>query len=185
RRTYTVRVVPVRDEVTGEIWSGAVTVQDITARKREEAELRDAGELLQQAEARYRTLVEQLPLVTYIRPLDLSAANIYVSPQVEQLFGIPRERWESDPELLQKHVHPEDLEGGMAAAKEVRTSGVPFRGEYRFVRPDGETVWVQDETYLVRDADGRPVRVEGYVLDITERKRAEAERDRLQNDLLH
>ena len=154
------------------------TAQDITERRADERRLREAEE-------RYRTLVEQLPLVTYVRPLDMRDSNIYASPQVERMLGYAAELWQSDPGLLEKIVHPDDLERVLTAAKEVRTSGIPFRGEYRYVRPDGEIVWVQDETYLIRDASGQPTRVEGYLLDITEQKSAEEERDRLEADLLH
>ena len=53
------------------------------------------------------------------------------------------------------------------------------------MKPDGSIVWVQDETYLVRDEDGEPLYVQGFLHDITERKQAEAERDRLREELLH
>jgi PAS domain S-box-containing protein len=177
-RSYLVRVVPVRDEASGEVWSGAVMVSDVTDRQR-------AGEKLRAAEERYRKLVEQLPLVTYIRPLDLASANVYASPQVERMLGYAPEAWQSDPELLGRIVHPDDRERVLADARAVRETGVTTRSEYRYLRPDGRVVWVQDETYLVRDEAGRPVSVEGYLLDITERKDAEEERDRLQADLLH
>ena len=69
---------------------------------------REAGEHVAEAERRYRTLVEQLPLVSYVRPRDLTAANSYVSPQVEALLGTSPDEWQTDGDLFLKLVHPED-----------------------------------------------------------------------------
>ncbi len=91
------------------------TVQDITEDK-------VAEERLVEAEERYRTLVEQLPLGTYIRPLDMSRPNIYASPQVEPMLGYPAEEWMTNPDLLATIVHPDDRERVLS---ERRTSGRP------------------------------------------------------------
>ena len=154
------------------------TAQDITDRV--EAELR-----LREAENRYRTLVEQLPLTTYVRPLEMSEVNIYCSPNVEEILGYSAEEWLTDPDLLRRIVHPDDVDYVVANGERVRRTGKPFRGEYRYIHRDGHTVWVQDETYLIRDEAGRPAGVQGYLMDITERKHAEEERDRLREQLHH
>jgi two-component system, cell cycle sensor histidine kinase and response regulator CckA len=153
-------------------------IQDVTARKAVEEQL--AG-----AELRYRTLIEQLPLVTYIRPLDWVAANLYVSPQVEDMLGYAADAWRSNPDLPAQIIHPEDVDAVVAAGEHVRRTGEPTRQEYRYIASDGHLVWVQDETYIVRDEHGKPQSVQGYLIDITERKRAEEERDRLRDELHH
>jgi PAS domain S-box-containing protein len=152
------------------------TAQDITEQK-------DADEKRREAEARYRTLVEQLPLAMYIRPLDMGGSNLYVGPQVEAMLGYPAEQWETDGGLLARIVHPDDVERVLAEGERVRRTGEPFHGEYRYIARDGRVVWVQDETYLLHDDDGNPSAVQGFLLDISERKQAEAERDRLQAEL--
>jgi len=154
------------------------TVQDITEHK-------SADEKLAEAEERYRTLVEQLPLGTYVRPLDMREPNIYASPQVEPMLGYPAEDWMTNPDLLASIVHPDDRGRVLSQASHLRQTGVPVRDEYRYVRPDGRVVWVQDETFAVAGEDGKPVCVQGYLLDITERKEAEEERDRLREELHH
>ena len=153
------------------------TVQDVTGRKQAEERLREA-------ELRYRTLVEQLPLVTYIRPLDMTQPNLYCSPQVEPMLGYSAEEWQTNADLLGQIVHPDDRECVLAQAERVRRTGEPFRGEYRYIGRDGRVVWVQDESCIVRDEEGEPL-FQGYLLDITERKLAEEERDRLRNELHH
>ncbi|HEY2776977.1 MAG TPA: PAS domain S-box protein [Gaiellaceae bacterium] len=152
--------------------------QDIDARKR-------ADERFVAAERRYRTLVEQLPLCMYIRSLDRTQPNIYVSPQVEAMLGYPVSDWLTDPSLVDRIVHPDDLERVQAEAARVRQGDGSFTEEYRYVKPDGTVVWVQDEMHLVRDENGEALYVQGFVQDITERKLTEAERDRLRQELLH
>ncbi len=150
-------------------------IQDISERKLAEEQLTVAA-------TRYRALVEQLPLGTYVRPLDISRPNLYVSPQLEAMLGYSAEEWETDPGLLARVVHPDDRERAAAAAARVRESGVPLRDEYRFISRDGRVVWVQDETHRVIREDGREV-VQGFLLDISDRKQAETERDHLQEQL--
>jgi len=152
--------------------------QDIDARKR-------ADERFVAAERRYRTLVEQLPLCMYIRSLDMTKPNIYVSPQVEDILGYPVSDWLNDPNLVTRIMHPDDQERVLGEAARVRSGTGSFAEEYRYLKPDGTVVWVQDEMHLVRDEQGEPLYVQGFVRDITERKLTEAERDRLRDELLH
>jgi PAS domain S-box-containing protein len=161
-----VRWIQARGEVT--IADSRVTgmngiAQDITERREAEEKHRDA-------EARYRTLVEHLPLAMYVRPLAWNAPNLYVSPNVEQMLGTPVEAWETDPDLVSKVVHPDDLELVLEGGRRVRETGEPLRAEYRCLTPDGRTVWVLDHTHLIRDEHGEPYCVQGFLLDITERK---------------
>jgi two-component system, cell cycle sensor histidine kinase and response regulator CckA len=151
------------------------TAQDITERK-------EAEEQLRQAELRYRTLVEQLPLTTYIRPLDMSLPNIYCSPQVEQLLGSTAAEWETDPGMFESMVHPDDRDRAVTNARHIRDGGTSLRDEYRYIARDGRVVWVLDETYLVHDENGEPC-IQGYLLDVSERKQIEEERGRLQEEL--
>ena len=150
----------------------AAAQEELQERRRAETALRDA-------ELRYRTLVEHLPLVTYISPASGSMANVYVSPQVEALLGYPAREWIENPRLLYQAVHPDDLEVVLADAKRLRETGEPVRSEYRYVSPDGRVVWVLDETILVRDDQGTPLWVQGFLIDITESKVAEETRARL------
>ena len=151
--------------------------QDIDARKR-------ADERFLAAERRYRTLVEQLPLVMYIRPLDMTKPNIYISPQVDELLGYPAELWLTDATLVERVIHPDDRDRVLGEAARVRGGGLPVHDEYRYLKSDGSSVWVQDETHLVLDEHGEPLYVQGFLQDITERKHTEAERDRLRDELL-
>ena len=160
-------------------------ILDVTERKLAQEALELSEQRLAEAEERYRTLVEQLPLVTFVRTLDLWQPNIFVSSQVGPMLGYSAEEWETDPDLLATVLHPDDRELVLEKARRVRETGEPFRAEYRYIARDGRIVWVIDETHLVRDEQGTPLYVQGFLVDITERKLAEDERDRLQAELQH
>lgn len=135
---------------------------------------------LNAAERSYRSLIEQLPLVTYIDHLDQTSSSIYISPQVEALLGYPAVAWLSDPEFFPRVLHPEDRERVIAQHTEAYASGEPFASEYRLLAEDGRVVWVQDHVMIARDEAGRPLHAQGFLLDVTERKLAE-DRLRLHN----
>jgi PAS domain S-box-containing protein len=131
-------------------------------------------------ETRYRSLVEQIPLVIYIDALDDSSSNIYTSPQIEPLLGYTPEEWVTDHELFTKVLHPEDRKrvmGEIARAHE--SDAESFCSEYRLLARDGRVVWVHDESVTVRDEEGRPLFAQGYLIDITARRLAEMDRERL------
>ena len=128
---------------------------------------------LLKAEARYRTLVEQLPAVTFMAALDEGINELYVSPQIERLLGFTQKQWLEDPVLWYRQLHPDDqLRWHLEFARTCST-GASFRSEYRFLTRDGRVVWVHGEAQVVRDEMGRPIFLQGIAFDITERKRAE------------
>jgi diguanylate cyclase (GGDEF)-like protein/PAS domain S-box-containing protein len=132
-----------------------------------------ARDQLRHAEAKYRTLVEQLPLVTYIDALTATASGIYASPQIELLLGYTPEQWIDDPEIFAKLLHPDDRDRVLGLVDHCNHTGELFRADYRLIRADGAVVWVQDESLVVRDEEGRPLFTQGYLLDVTEKKQAE------------
>lgn len=124
----------------------------------------------------YRTLVEQLQAVIYIDTLDESEPALYMSPQVEGMLGYAPEEWLLDPDLWTKLLHHEDRERALAEAGRARSTGGPFRMEYRLIAKDGRTVWVRDEAVRVESQEARcPAGWQGIIIDITERKLAEQE----------
>jgi len=140
---------------------------DITQRK--EAELR-----LQELERRYRSLVEQLPAVTYMDTADEEMTSIYVSPQVEKVLGLSADAFVTD-DAWGAHLHPEDREQAVRQLREAITAGDSFTLEYRMIRPDGSIVWIRDQGTVVKDAAGQPSYVQGLYEDISEQKWLESE----------
>jgi len=118
-------------------------------------------------ERRYRTLVEQLPLVVYVDALDEGSSNIFTSGGIEPLLGYTVEEWRSDPDLFIRTLHPDDRDRVLAAHARTHRTHEPLSLEYRLVARDETVVWVRDDGVVVLGDDGRPLYLQGYLLDIT------------------
>ena len=146
---------------------GVVTVgRDISDRYR-------AEKFREEAEAKYRTLVEQVAAISYIAELGVEGQWLYVSPQVEMMFGISVDDWLAGSRQWMRHVHPED-HPVVEAAEEASKRGERFQAEYRVIRQDGRVIWVNDTAVVVPGSDSHPL-MEGIIVDITERKQFEAQ----------
>jgi PAS domain S-box-containing protein len=141
----------------------AAAAQDITERKQAEAELK-----------RERQLFVDGPAVVF-RWVNTEGWPVeYVSPNVQQLIGYSADDLTSGQVAYPTVVHPDDL---MRVAEEVQTYSeegrASFEQEYRMVRADGEIIWIYDFTVIVRNEYGEITHYDGYILDITERKKLE------------
>jgi PAS domain S-box-containing protein len=144
-------------------------VIDATAATRAEQE-RD------EAEVRYRALVEQIPAVTYIEIPGGGANEVrfaYLSPQAERILGMSVEQLISDPGHFGRMLHPDDRDRVLAANARSDETGEPFDQEYRILRPDGIQVWLHSRATLVRDDEGMPVFWHGVALDMSAQRRTE------------
>src|SRR5215207_232128 len=146
-------------------------IRNISGRREVERKIRET-------EARYRTLVEQIPAVTYVQePIDSDnpKAITYMSPQYEDMLGYPPESEILDEEHWLRMLHPDDRERVLAEELRTDETGEPFKIEYRLIARDGRVVWVRDEATLLKDEDGNSLYWLGVQYDITEQKRTEEE----------
>jgi len=141
------------------------------------AVVRDLGER-KRNEAKFRTLVENIPAVTFVAPLDDSTPELYVSPQIENLLGFTQKEWVEDPVLWHRQLHPEDRDRWNHDFAPTCATGKTFRSEYRFLAKDGRTVWVHGSADVVRDEHDRLLFLQGVAFDVTAIKEAEEERER-------
>ena len=132
-----------------------------------------AEEIVRASEAKYRTLIEQIPAVTYIAALDDFATKLYVSPRVEKLLGFSAQDWEQKPDLWMKQIHPDDCQRVLSDLYVCQRSGKPFSCEYRLLSKEGRVIWVYDAAALVRDDQGKLLSFQGVMLNITALKQAE------------
>ncbi len=124
------------------------------------------------AETRLRSVVEQVPLVTYTES-SKDGRTIFISPQIQALSGYTPEEWMKDPNLWREVLHPDDRPRIVAENDRTNQNGEPFRVEYRLITRSGEIRWVREEAVLIRDESGVPLYWQGFKLDITASKRAE------------
>jgi diguanylate cyclase (GGDEF)-like protein/PAS domain S-box-containing protein len=136
-----------------------------------------AAEVLrEESETRYGALVGRLAGVVYVSSFGSDSPIHYVSPQVESLFGYTQAEWVAGNGMWASRIHEDDRirvlgeESGTLATADTHT------WEYRLLTRDGRELWIRDdETVVSRAADGTPLMVQGFMLDITNQKRLEAE----------
>jgi PAS domain S-box-containing protein len=148
-------------EPNGQVATALLIAKDIT-------DQRDAEEARRQTEARYRTLVEQLPVITYTASMEPGAAVLFISPQVEELLGFTAEECRQHPELWSQQLHPQDRDRVLAEVDAARIGGRNFHAEYRLLSKDGRVKWFRDEARPVSLPGGHSRIYHGVLLDITE-----------------
>jgi len=131
-----------------------------------------AGGRRWQPDLRYRSLVEKLPVVTFMASLDDAVQELYVSPQIETLLGFTQAEWLDNPVLWFEQLHPDDRDKWVTEFARTCSTGANFRAEYRLFARDGRIVWVQGECQLIRDDHQRPLYLQGIAFDITHLKQA-------------
>jgi PAS domain S-box-containing protein len=161
-------VVVARDAAGRPLRSQGVMF-DITSEKQTE-------ERLQEAENRYRTIVERVPAVAYVwdsadAPGTTTAA--YISPQIQDLLGYSVDEWRDDPDKWNERAHPDDAPAVLEAWDRSVRERASFSAEYRMLAADGRLVWVRDEAVPVSAGPrGKPI-YQGVMFDITEQKLVE------------
>jgi diguanylate cyclase (GGDEF)-like protein/PAS domain S-box-containing protein len=139
------------------------------------------------AEALWRSLVQQIPAITYIADFDERGTLTWISPQIETFLGQSRREILEDQDVWYELIHPEDVERVKAEEQRVFEAHEEFDIEYRMVARDGRVMWVRERDSIVCDADGVPLFTQGVIYDITAQRRVETElreeRDRAQSYL--
>ena len=142
-------------------------VERALAEAQERRELRRAETELEIARERLTSIFTSLPDVLW--SVDAKTRRyIYVSPAAREMFGVDAQ------ELLQKHdlraelVHPDDRPIVTEAWRRLEQDG-QFDVDYRIVRADGNTRWVNNRARLIRNPEGAAERIDGLARDITEK----------------
>ncbi len=136
---------------------------------------RHAEEELQRTQARIHDLVEGLNAIVWEAAAD-SFRFTYVSRHAEALLGYPVEQWLEEPDFWAAHIHPDDRAWVLALCQLSTQQAQDHECEYRVLAADGRVVWLRHIVRVVIDDAGRPQRICGVMVDVTERKSAEGER---------
>jgi PAS domain S-box-containing protein len=149
-------------------------VRDITERKR-------AEEALRESEERLRQIASSLREVVWLRDARTRQV-LYVNPAFQGLTGRPCESFYENRDVLIDVIHPDDKEWVIKALDQ-RFENVPFDKEHRIIHLDGSVRWVSSRIFPVRNEAGEVYRWASIMEDITERKQAEEEVRRLNQNL--
>ncbi len=141
------------------LWHGFIT--DITERRKRES-------LLTKVAAHVPGMLYQ-----FVMPTDGNGSFPYVSQGISALYGLQPQEAMASWQVLNDRLHPEDRERVMASMRESQRQKTRWDCEYRIVMPDGRSRWVRGESDPEVQEDGSVI-WHGYLVDISERKRVEA-----------
>jgi len=105
------------------------------------------------------------------------------SERIEPMFGFAKGQFGATYQAFLQSVHPDDRDFVVRSVNACVESGADYKIEHRIVRPDGTVRWVSETGDAIRDAEGKAVRMLGVVQDITDRKHAEQEVLKLNEEL--
>lgn len=139
-------------------------------RKRSDEALRETGVRLAQSQAIAHLGSWELDLTDLA---DVNRNPLWWSDESYRIFGYEPGRVPITNDLFFRGVHPDDAPRIQEAVARTLKDGTPYFVEHRIIRPDGSERIVQEQSTLVRDEAGRPQRMVGTVLDVTEARQLE------------
>jgi PAS domain S-box-containing protein len=163
-RAYDHNMYPILN-AGGEVAEIAIYVRDVTDYKQAVARLEERTAELLNSEEKYRTMVENIPIVVYrISP---TGETVFVNRVVEDMFGYRTGEIMGPPDLWYEKVYPEDRPRVEELRRISFLEGKEFVAEYRVTHKDGYTVYVMDHAIPVRLADGLIGSIDGFIMDMT------------------
>ncbi|MEG4395867.1 response regulator [Microcoleus sp. BROC3] len=157
------------DDDTGKSVRSSGVVWDITDRKLSEARVQESEENL-------RFALEAANTIAFT--WDVASGELRRSSNAETQMGLGPDSTCGTFEQKKNAVHPEDRESFLADVDAALTGAGVYDSEHRHVLPDGSVIWLHDKGRVVFDASGKPVRLFGVAIDITDRKQLEYDRSR-------
>ncbi len=156
-------------------WNAIGIVRDITKRKL-------AEDMLRESEEKYRSLVANIPTVTWTS--DCEGNIVFISPNIEKVYGfIPEEIYQAGERLWLRRIHPDDVEHVKEAYGLLFARNEIFDVEYRIQKKDGQWIWLHDRAITTYEKNG-VMYADGVFSDITERVRAQEELKDMQAHLV-
>lgn len=163
---FRVQVVPIADESgrPARLWW---FFHDVDRERR-------AAAIAQAERDRLDAFLAASPAVIYTFRADRADRLEYVSANIREILGYTPDALIDGPDWWEQTLHPDDRERALKEGDFTQWPGDQKRSRYRLLRPDGSPLWVTDHARLLRDADGRPERVVGALIDSRETVALEA-----------
>ncbi len=159
----------------------ALRQRDDEYRRRLEQRVDERTNALRESEERLRMLLETVHVIPWTADATTWEFT-YVGPQAVDVLGYAIERW-YEPTFWVNHIHPDDVDWALSYCEEQSSINTRYEFEYRMLTADGNIVWLHDLVAVVRE-DGKPTMLRGFMIDITARKQAEAERIEAESEAL-
>ena len=138
-------------------------------------------ELLEDSEARFRSLVANIPGAVYRCACDSAWTMTFLSDGIHEISGYLASDFINNRVLsFARIIHPQDKGKVEKSVWQSVTTKQPYVTEYRIIRGDGKIAWVYDKGQAIFDGEGEILWLDGVILDITQRKETEAELRRTQ-----
>lgn len=148
--------------------------------QREAGDRQQAEQLLQESEEKLESILSSLEEVVW--SVCASTGNLlYLNPAAKKVYDRPVCSFFDNPRLRLEVVHPEDRQR-VERYYQTLLQQSQIDVEYRILRPDGQVRWLSDRALVIYDKQGRAIRIDGTVDDITHRKQVE---EQLIHDALH
>lgn len=149
---------PIRD-AKGNVVQVVSIAHDITEHKQ-------AQEALVVSDQRFRLLVDNLPIVFFLRSAE--GQLLYISPTYEKIWGRSLAELGENPRAWIDAIHPDDQQDAINGFRQMNE--IELELEYRIVRPDGDIRWISASSMPMRNDEGQTEQIAGFAADITERK---------------
>lgn len=151
-------------------------------RAKEISEKKLSREELENVKKRLDYLLMNIPVMIFICEVGGNWACTFISKNILKQLGYSPKDFTENPDFWVSKIHPDDKDRVLSDISRIYENDYHVH-EYRFLRKDGEYVWMHDESRLIRDHEGEPVEVVGYWINITDKKEDEKELHRYRTHL--
>lgn len=149
-------------------WTSGILIETDLLEQR----VRDATAALAKSEERFDLAVRGTD--AGIWDWDLRANKVYFSPRWKSMLGYSEDEIGDDPDEWVRRIHPDDRPMCLETVRAYQSGEIPqYEVEHRLLGKDGSYRWILARATVVRDTEGRPYRMVGSHIDITDRKTAE------------
>lgn len=134
----------------------------------ERAARRKTEELAEHSRKKYQSLVNTIDGIVWEVELP-SFRFSFVSEQAVRVLGYPLQTWLDEPNFWKDHIHPDDRDRALAYCQQQTSELRAHQFDYRMLAADGRTIWLRDYVSVIVER-GRPVKLQGVMVDVTEPK---------------
>ncbi|ERP30862.1 PAS domain S-box protein [Chitinivibrio alkaliphilus] len=140
------------------------------------SQLKDTEEKLRQSQEQYQSLVNNVPGITFRCKADKDWTMLFLTTQIDSITGYTAEELLGNAKTSYGELtHPDDQQFVAQSVEAGIHANAPWEIEYRVRHKDGSLRWVYEKGIAIKDEDGHVQYLDGFILDVTDRKQAEEE----------